>query len=280
METYRYRRPDTVAQAVQMLAEAPGLSRVLAGGTDLLTQLRSGLARPSQVVDIKGIAELHRLEADDNGLFIGAAVFFNRVIEQREVTGPYNALVEAAGELASYQIRNRATVAGNVANASPCADSVPPLCVLGGQVHIAGPDGTRATPVDKFIVGNREVTLSDGEFVTGLFVPRPGPKAFCGFAKRKRVKGHDLALANAALLWDPDAHALRLAVGSCTPKPAVVDLASMLDDGLSVERAVELAQATINPIDDVRAGIDYRRDMVATMVRRLFARLTDRMTSN
>lgn len=277
MDMFRYERPRSSAELAERLAAAGQGVKLLAGGTDLLPQLRSRLLKPTLVLDIKGIDELQRLELTDEGLSIGAAVIFNRLLEERETTAPYRALTRAAADLACYQIRNRATVVGNVANASPCADSVPPFCVFGATVELRGPEGSRTLPVEQFIVGNREVQLQPGEFVARIIVPRPAAGAYSGFFKRKRVKGHDLALANAALFADPDGGTLRLAVGSCTPRPALVDLSGMLSSGIEVERAVALAQETINPIDDVRASIEYRREMVGTMVRRLFAELQAQM---
>ena len=268
--SFNFEKPKSTEGIVSRLAQAGGKAVILAGGTDLLPQLRSRLVQPSLVLDIKGVEQLHCLEATAEGLAIGAAVVLNRVLEQPQQTAPYRALVQAVGDLASYPIRNRATLVGNVANASPCADTVPPLCVMGARVQIQGPDGQRSLPVEQFIVGNREVRLEPGEFVTRVLVPPLSAGSFSGFQKRKRVKGHDLALANVALLRDPERQQLRLGVGSCTPAPAVLDLSEMFARP-DVDEAVQRAQQTINPINDVRASVEYRREMVAVMVRRLFA---------
>ena len=268
--SFAYEKPKTDEGIVSRLESAGGEASILAGGTDLLPQLRSRLTRPGLVLDIKGVEQLHHLEAGDDGLSVGAAVILNRVLEQQGLPAPYAALVQAVADLASYPIRNRATLVGNVANASPCADTVPPLCVLGAEVELGGPGGVRRLPVEQFIVGNREVRLDAGELVTRVVVPAPSGGAWSGFLKRKRVKGHDLALASVALLRDPERGRLRLGVGSCTPVPAVVDLDEM-QDAPDVDEVVRRAQDSINPIDDVRAGIEYRRDMVAVMTRRLFA---------
>ena len=269
IQSFAFEKPKTVEGIVSRLGSAGGEATILAGGTDLLPQLRSSLVRPKLVLDLKGVEQLHHLEASDEGLSVGAAVILNRLLEEEGITGPYAALVAAVADLASYPIRNRATLVGNVANASPCADTVPPLCVMGAEVEILGPGGVRRLPVQQFIVGNREVRLGAGEFVTRVVVPAPAEGTWSGFRKRKRVKGHDLALASVALLRDPQRGRLRLGVGSCTPVPAVVDLDEMFDKP-DVDEAVRRAQDSINPIDDVRAGMEYRRDMVAVMTRRLF----------
>ena len=274
MERFQYERPKTKESLVARLAELDGKARLLAGGTDLVGQLRARLIRPQVVIDLKGVEELHRLEAGRDGLGIGAAVILNRLLEERAVTeaGGYRALTQAIGDLASYTIRNRATLVGNVTNASPCADTVPPLCVLGARVELAGPSGTRELPVQDFICGVREVKLGRGELVTRVLVPPPAPGTWSGFAKRKRVKGHDLALASAALLRDPERQRLRLSIGSCNPTPVVISLDDMFTRP-EVEEAVRRAELEVHPIDDVRASIEYRRDMVGMMVRRLLAEL-------
>ncbi len=276
MATFQYERARSSAELVQRLAQGiPGETFLLAGGTDLLTQIRSRLVRPGVVLDIKGIEAFRQLEANSERLTVGAAVSFNELLEAGERLGDWAALLQAAGQVASYPIRNRATVGGNMANASPCADSVPPLNVLGAEVVLLGPGGERRLPVGEFIVGNRETRREPDEVLARLEVPRPGDGAWSGFLKRKRVRGHDLALASAALLWDGAGGRLRLSVGSCTPIPTHIVLDDMCGGAPDVDAAVARAMEVINPIDDVRASITYRREMVAVMVRRLFARRAD-----
>lgn len=270
---FDYEKPDSVEAIVDRLARHEGMISILAGGTDLMSQLRSRVTRPSLVLDIKGPEELRSLEKTGEGLSIGAAVIFNRLLEERDLAAPYAALIDAASHVASYQIRNRATLVGNVSNASPCADSVPPLCVLDGEVELQGPGGLRRIPVVEFILGNRETRRAPDEIVTRILVPAPGEGTWSGFLKRKRVKGHDLALASAALLRDPERRRLRLSIGSCSPSPALVELDEMYDRP-DADEAVRRIQDKIRPIDDVRASIEYRRDMVALMVRRLFAAMS------
>jgi CO/xanthine dehydrogenase FAD-binding subunit len=274
MQSFRYVTPRTPQEIVSVLeAEGPG-ARLLAGGTDLLSQLRAGAFRPSVLVDVKRAEGLASLSAEEGGLAIGAAVILNRLLEEgpRLLSAGHGALLEAVAALASYPIRNRATLVGNVANASPCADSVPPLCALGAEVEILGAAGARRVAVERFITGNRETQLGRGEIVTGVHVPRVTRGTWSGFLKRKRVRGHDLALASVALLRDTERGRLRLAVGSCSPAPVVVNLDAEAERP-DPERAARLAMESIHPIDDVRASIEYRRDMVGVMVRRLFARM-------
>ena len=270
--SFAYHRPTTVDAVVDRLQQSAGNVAILAGGTDLIPQLRSRLVQPAMVLDIKGVNELSSLEHTEQGLSIGATVVLNRLLEQQPAAAGYGALVQAVAQLASYPIRNRATLVGNVSNASPCADSVPPLCVLGAEVELRGPQGARRLPVQQFIVGNRETQLAPGELVARVVVPPPGEGSWSGFIKRKRVRGHDLALASVALLRDPAHRQLRLAVGSCSAVPTVLDLDAMFD-APDAQLAAQEAMQVISPIDDVRASIEYRRDMVGLMARRLFAAL-------
>lgn len=269
MRALRYEKPASAEAIVKLLGEGVAL---LAGGTDLLAQIRSRLVRPALLVDIKGAEELRQLRRVDGGLSIGAAVFLNRLLEERDTLAGHRALTEAVADLASYPIRNRATLVGNVANASPCADTVPPLVVMDARVELLGPGGAREVPLVEFITGNRETTRAAGELVTRVIVPPLPHGSWSGFLKRKRVRGHDLALASAALLRDPERRRLRLSVGSCSPRPVLVVLDDMFDRP-DAEEAVRRGEDGIQPIDDVRASIEYRRDMVAVMVRRLFAEM-------
>jgi carbon-monoxide dehydrogenase medium subunit len=270
MTSFHYERPGSTEAILARLEAKDRKISILAGGTDLLSQIRSRLVRPELIVDIKGAKELQRLEATKEGLSIGAAVFLNRVLEQHEISAPYAALREAISDLASYQIRNRATLVGNVANASPCADTVPALCVMGASVEVVGPSGARQILVEQFITDNRETKLERDEFVARVVIPPLPAGTWSGFIKRKRVKGHDLALANAALLRDPERRRLRLSIGSCSPKPTLLSLDDMFD-APDPGKAARLAQDEIRPINDVRSSIEYRRDMVSLMVHRLFA---------
>ena len=274
MRALEYVKPISISDVVDQLGQG-GDASLLAGGTDLLGQMRSRLVRPTLLIDVKGVEELHRLERRGGELSIGAAVILNRILEQRAaVAAPgHAALWQSIGELASYPIRNRATLVGNVANASPCADTVPPLCVMDAAVELVGPQGTRQVPVVDFITGNRQTRREPTEVLSRVVVPPLPDTVWSGFLKRKRVRGHDLALASVALLRDPERRRLKMAVGSCTPRPSLVDLGDMFDRP-DPEEAIRRAQDRIHPIDDVRASIEYRRDMVATMIRRLFAGMT------
>src|SRR4249920_2219658 len=153
MRTFAYERPTHLDEAVALLAEAGSDARPLAGGTDLIIRLRDGTIRPRTVVDVKGIVELELGIADaDGGLRIGARTVMTDITEDQRVRRDYLALAEAAGYVGAVQIRNRATLAGNIGNASPAADTVPALLVYGARVVVAGPGGLRTIPIDEVLV--------------------------------------------------------------------------------------------------------------------------------
>lgn len=281
MSTFRYERPAGVAEAVALLAGAPGRARILAGGTDFLIELRAGTARPELVVDVKGIAGLTDISwTADGDLVLGACVLVQRIAEDGKIRQTFPALADGAGAIGALQIRWRATVGGNLANASPCMDTAPPLLVLGARLKIAGPQGEREIPLAEFFKGVKQTVLVPGEMVTAIVVPKPADGLRTAFDKVKRGFGHDLALVNAAVAFDPGAKNIRVAVGSCgiTPvvPPALTGVAPSADPAEVGARLAHLALEHICPIDDVRASAEYRRDMTAMLCRRLAARVLGR----
>ncbi len=277
MAGFRYERPGSVAQATALLAEAGGGARILAGGTDLMIALRTPPA-PEVLVDVKRIPELGEITWTPEGeLVLGACVLVQRVADDERIRATFPALAEGAGAIGSLQVRSRATVAGNLANASPCMDTAPPLLVLGGRLRIAGAEGRREAPLANFFLGVKHTALGPGELVTAVVVPKPAPGLRSAFAKIKRVWGHDLALVNAAAAHDPTASVVRLAIGSCavTPVliPALPGVGASADPREVGERLAALALEHIQPIDDLRASAEYRREMTALLCRRLAGRL-------
>jgi aerobic carbon-monoxide dehydrogenase medium subunit len=275
--SFRYERPETLAQATALLAGAGGGARILAGGTDLMIALRGG-PQPTVLVDVKRIPELGRITWTPAGdLEIGAAVRVQDVADDERVRSAFTALAEGAGEIGSLQIRYRATVAGNLSNASPCMDTAPPLLVLDGRLRIVGPQGTREAPLADFFLGVKKTALAADELVTAVIVPKPAAGVTSAFDKVKRSYGHDLAIVNAAAAWSPAAGTLRVAIGSCAVRPALVPaLAGVTpksDAGEVGERLAALAGEHIQPIDDVRASAEYRREMTGLLCRRLARRL-------
>ena len=273
--SFRYERPETLAQATALLAA--GDARVLAGGTDLMIALHAP-PQPAVLVDVKRIPELGGITwTKDGALSIGACVQVQRIAEDARIREVFPALAEGAEAIGSLQIRSRATIAGNLANASPCMDTAPPLLVLGASLRILGRKGERTAPLSDFFVGVKQTALAPEELVTAVTLPKPAPGLRSAFDKIKRVWGHDLALVNAAAAHDPGSRTLRVAVGSCaiTPVlvPALAGVGASADARETGERLAALALEHIRPIDDIRASAEYRREMTALLCRRLAARL-------
>ena len=278
MDGFQYEKPTSVAQAAALLAGAHGRAKILAGGTDLLVAMRSGLSQPELVVDVKHIPAMTEISwTSDGELVIGAAVEVGRIAEDPRIGEAFPALAKGAGAIGSLQIRSRATVGGNLANASPCMDTAPPLLVLGAQVQVASQAGEHRIPLAALFVGVKQTVLAPEELVTAIVVPKPPPGLRSAFEKIKRVFGHDLALVNAAGAYDPGARTLRVAIGSCGVTPVLPAALVEVGPESDVEEVGwRLAAATlksVSPIDDVRASAEYRRDMAALLCRRLAARL-------
>lgn len=272
---FRFEKPTTVAEATALLAATPGPTKVLSGGTDLLLALRAGTIRPALVVDIKALPGIGEISWSSEGdLTIGAAVEVQRIHEDPRIADLYPALSDGAGAIGSLQIRCRATIGGNLANASPCMDTAPPLLVLGARLRAAGPDGEREIPLESFFVGVKETVLRPDEILLSIVVPRDARGTRSAFAKVKRVWGHDLALVNAAGAFDPANGTIRVAIGSCGVTPVLLPPLTGVDparaDAAEVGSALAVeALKLICPIDDVRASAEYRRDMAALLCRRI-----------
>lgn len=272
---FDYVRARSVEEACSLLATSESAS-VLAGGTDLLVEIRNGLRVPKLLVDIKSIDELSRLDTDGPEMAIGAAVPLNTIAEHRAIRDALPALAEAALSIGTYQLRNRATLAGNLCNASPAADSAPVLLSLGAMISTAGASGRRTVPISELFTGVKQTCLAPGEIVTAIRIPALESGTQTAFLKQQRIRGHDLAVVNVGGSYAPSTKALKIAVGSCAPTPVLLEPidASGSADAV-VGRAIELAEAATSPISDVRASAEYRRAVLPALVRRLVERLLD-----
>ena len=223
MRRFAYERPTSLAEATEVLAALGDEARVLAGGTDLVVGLRDGSLEPAVVVDVKWIEELagETIESAGASLRFGALATMGQIERDARVLEQLPALAEAARVVGSVQIRNRATLAGNICNGSPAADTVPPLLVHGAVVQVAGPDGERSTPVDDFIVGPKQVDLAAGELVTAIDVPIPAPGFAAAYTRLVRRRGTDLASVTMCASVDAGDR-VQLAYGSVGPRAFLV----------------------------------------------------------
>ena len=267
-----------------MLLDAHGPeARILAGGTDLIIRLRDGSLQPSLVVDVKRIPELQAgIDVRDDVVSISSGTVMTDVAAHADMRRHFPALVEAAEVVGSVQIRNRATLAGNVCNASPAADTAPPLLVYGAVLVIAGPTGQRRLALDDFFVSSGRTTLGRGELVTAIELPLPARAMGATHVRRTRRRGHDLASVTLCCAVD-DARVTRIAYGSVGPRPyLVVDESGLLaDPGASeAERAVTLERllAAANPSPrSMRASPEYRLAMLHLLARRALRSATTRL---
>ncbi len=280
LSRFKYFKPHTLSEAVQYL-EKEDNSYVLAGGTDLMILLRRNLINAEHIVDIKMLPEIAAFEyVEGVGLTIGAAVVVNRVVDSAAVKAKYPALNQAAAALASFQLRNRATVVGNICNASPGADLPPSLLVYDAVVNIAGPKGARQVPLNQFFKGVKRTALERGELVVSIQLPDPGEGDKSIYLRQARLKGHDLATVGVATRIKPDGK-VAIGIGAVAPTPLRLSaLEDMINErGLSretVEWAAQEIKQHIRPISDVRSSAAYRLQMASVLLKQGLLKLIEK----
>lgn len=282
--SFRYAKPETITDAVELLAEAGPKGRVLAGGTDLVGWLKDNLIEPELLVDIKGIESLRELSLANEKLTIGALTTMTDILKSELIREHFPLFFEMAGMMACTGIRNRATVAGNICSAVPCCDNGPVLLVHDAVIHTAGASGQRDIPMTRWFLGPRRTALQPGEFVTGISVPLP-PVASAGcFVKQKRYKGEDLAQSSVAILV-LDGKYYRVAFGSVAPTPVRAPKIEALLAGQPL--TPELLQTVCGlipeetaPITDIRSTKEYRAHMLTVMLRRGLETAAARLAGN
>lgn len=280
MNNLRYEKPQNATQACQLLADEKNRARVLAGGTDLLIELRyRGNDDVGMLVDIKSIEAIDQINwRNDGSVEIGACVTMKTIEESEEIRKYYPALVEGAQTVGSKQVRARATLAGNLCNASPCMDTAPPLIALNASLKIARASGDEKNILLKdFFLGVKRTTLAPGEIVRAIVLPAEAKQLRSAFEKITRVNGHDLALVNAAGTYDPDRKVLRAVIGSCAITPILTPDLSSIEPTQNIDevaqRLANLALEHVSPISDVRSSKEYRLAMVEHLCKRLVKRL-------
>jgi CO/xanthine dehydrogenase FAD-binding subunit len=276
---FDYVKLTSLAAASQFLVEHAGEARPLMGGTDVFVRMRGGFWKERFLVDVKGLDGMNHITFDPAaGLTIGASVNMNQVIASPEVNQHYPVLAEAAHTVASYQLRTRATIVGNICNASPAGDTIGACLVLDGGVRVHGVDGEREEPLAKFFLGPGRTTLEAGDIVTAVTftVPPKGYKA--KYIKLGRNAIGDLAIVGVTALGYPDEGSLsgyrfRLALASVAPVPLVpvqaeAILAEKPINEATIAEAAGAAMDASTPIDDVRGSARYRKLMVRNLMRR------------
>lgn len=278
MHSFDYAAPKSLGEAVTLLAGARGTARVLAGGTDLIVNMRVGRRKPGLVVDGKHIPELNELSLTAAGLTLGAAVSCRRAYEHAEVARRYPALVDSMSLIGSVHIQGRATVGGNLCNAAPSGDAIPTLIALGAVAKVLGPNGTRDVAAEDVCVAPGKTSLADDELLISVFIPAPTANSGAFYLRFIPRNEMDIAIAGAGVSVVLDAArqsfvAARIALASVGPTPIFAREAGAVLAGKpvnedSIQLAADAAQAVAKPITDMRGTVEQRKHLVKVLTAR------------
>jgi carbon-monoxide dehydrogenase medium subunit len=275
---FAFHQPASVAEALEVLGQYGDQAAVIAGGTDLLVNMKHKKLALKHLVGLERIEELDGLAANNGGIRIGPRLTASALAGSGELTGSAAALALGAGTLGSPQVRNRATVGGNVCTARPAADMCLPLLALEAKALLAGPAGPRELPLDEFFLGPGQTTREPGELLTGLLIPKPAQGSGAGYEKLGLRKALEIALVNVAavLTLDGDGKtikAAKVALGAVAPTPILAPGAEAALVGRAAgeeafAQAGKAAAADAKPITDHRGSAEFRREMVEVLTRR------------
>ena len=285
MSDLRYEAPGTVADAVKLLAAAGGPTKILAGGTDVIVQMETDLIEPELLVDIKRIPALRQITAENGGFRIGSAVSAMEMMDHPALCATFPGLIDGVKLIGSIQVKGRATVAGNLCNASPGADSVPPLITAGATAHVVGPNGARDVPVEQIPVSPGRTSLAKGEIIEYFTLPAK-PKnsgdAYLRFTPRTEM---DIAVVGVAinLTLDPGGTctAAKVALGAVGPtvivsKECAAALVGTKVDDAALDKLAAAASAACTPIDDKRGTKEFRIKVAGVLAKRVAQKALER----
>jgi CO/xanthine dehydrogenase FAD-binding subunit len=274
---FNYLSPSTLDEALSLLTRHKGKARVIAGGTDFVPKLkRREIGAPGYIIDLKAIPGLDNIEYDASGLSLGALVTIGAVETSAIIGEKFGILAQAARSMASPQVRNRGTMAGNICNAVPSADSAPALLTVGAKLKLISRKGERTVGIEEFFTGPSQTALADDEILQEIHIPHPPPNSRGVYLKLTPRRAMDLAIVGVAAVVTPQdgvCKDIRIALGAVAPTPIRAKKAEAIlkgqkfDDEL-IEKAARAAAGQSRPIDDHRASADYRRDMVEVLVKR------------
>lgn len=276
MRRFELALPESLDDCLRLLAQRGPETKLLAGGTDLLPQMKNSVVMPKRVIDLSGVARVKILECDAKGLRIGAAVPARQVEQDPRVREGYAAVAESAALLGSVQVRNLATVGGNICNAAPSADMAPPLVALEAQAVIAGPKGERRVPLSDFFTGVRKTVVGPDELLVEIFVPAPGPHSGGSYIRHTPRRELDIAVVGVAsqvTIANGVCAKARISLAAVAPTPVRATAAEAALEGKPltpelIERAADLAGQAAKPISDQRGSADFRRHLVRILTRR------------
>jgi CO/xanthine dehydrogenase FAD-binding subunit len=279
LEAIEYTAPKTIDEAVQAMASKGSRARALAGGTDILVQLRGGRRSADLIVDMKNIPELNQLSYNSQkGLVLGAATPCYRIYQDQAVASTYPGLIDSAALIGSIQIQGRASIGGNLCNSAPSADAIPSLIALGGVATIVGPNGAREVPVSDFCTGPGQNVLQPGEILVSIHLPPPQAHSGASYLRFIPRNEMDIAVAGVGswVALDESGQnfvSARIALASVAPTPVFAreageSLAGKPVSDEAIEEAAEKAMAAAKPISDMRGTIRQRVHLVGVLTRR------------
>jgi len=287
LQSFDYVRAQNVGEVVSLLSKNGDQARVLSGGTDLIVALREGRRQAKVVIDVKGLPETSKIEySAQSGLTFGASVPCYRLYDNKEIAAAYPGLMDSAHLIGGTQIQGRASIGGNLCNASPAADSIPTLIAYNATCVIAGPNGTRELPVADFCVAPGRTALQNDEFLVSLKIP--AVKAGSGAAYLRFIPRNemDIAVVGAGAYVELDEGRnnfvlARVSLGAVAPKPLYIaeagnSLAGKPVNAANIEAAAKIAQEAAKPISDMRGTADYRKHLSAVLARRAIEKAVER----
>ena len=280
MKKFEYYKPKSLTEVWELKAKFPN-SRFIAGGTDVMVKIKGGLLAPDALISLRDVPELKNISVEKN-IRIGAGCTITELVENVQLQKAVPALVQAAGRIGSLQIRNVATIGGNLGNCSPCADTAPALLVLEARAVVRSAKSTREIPLQDFFTGPGTSCLSPQEILTELVIDIPNLQTKAITMKKGRVQ-MDLALASVAVLMETDGKIckkLRIAAGSVAPVPLRLTKAEKVLENAEITKekikeVQRIAMESVSPISDVRTTAEYRRHLVGVYVKNAIQSLTD-----
>ena len=280
---FEYLKPMSIDEAISLLRKYGDKAKVLAGGSDLFINIKLHGFRPEYLVDITGITELKGIIFNGKELRIGASALLSEIADSQLIRDKYVTLFESVVEIATTQVRNIATIGGNICNASPAADTAPPLIVLEAKVEIAGRSGVRAVLLEEFFTGPGQTVLQAGDILTAISTPAPVQHRGTSFIRINRTAS-DLATLNVAVALQTDnstCQDAKIALGAVAPTPirakkaeAILKRGKVNQD--SIEEAANAVTEEISPITDIRSTVDYRKDVAAVITRKAISKAYER----
>ena len=284
MKPFDYFAPQDLDTCFEIIDKLDQSAYFMAGGTDLLVRIKTGRINPNSIIDIKNVKEIRsRIERNEEWIEVGSLTLISEIQHNSLIEKYFPALKEAAGSVGSVQIRNRATIGGNLCNASPAADTTPSLLIYNAQIKVTSNNGSRIIPLDHFLLGPGKTALQPGELLQTIILPLPTLRQAESYERLSRRRGVDLAIVNVCAQVIASGK-VRFAVGAAGPVAFVVEDQSGIlinpdtEEGVKNEKLVELMQ-NASPISDIRASKEYRQAMLAVLAKRALQRASSQLNS-